>query len=283
MNEGTIIYHSNDLDGISSGALLKFYYPDAKPIGYDHGQPINFDINENVIFADIGFKIDKMYELSKKHNITWIDHHISKYNEYLEYKEKYGDFCEVVFNNNHAACVNVWNYLYPNKKLPKGIELLGDYDIWNNKDVEYWNNVILPFQYGMRLLCNSIETFPINEIIDDKSEFIDEIINNGKMILSYQNQINYKIALRNSFERKFNNLNAICINQGGVNSTVFDSVYDENKHDIMITFSFDGSLWHVTLYTTKENVDCSIIAKSYGGGGHKMAAGFEIKDINEII
>ena len=29
----------------------------------------------------------------------------------------------------------------------------------------------------------------------------------------------------------------------------------------------------IILYTTKDNVDCSLVAKKYGGGGHQGAAG----------
>jgi oligoribonuclease NrnB/cAMP/cGMP phosphodiesterase (DHH superfamily) len=39
----------------------------------------------------------------------------------------------------------------------------------------------------------------------------------------------------------------------------------------------------VSLYTTKDEVDCSIIAKSNGGGGHKKAAGFRVEDISKIF
>ena len=33
--------------------------------------------------------------------------------------------------------------------------------------------------------------------------------------------------------------------------------------------------WYVSLYTSKEDVDVSKVALSFGGGGHKGAAGFK--------
>lgn len=36
-------------------------------------------------------------------------------------------------------------------------------------------------------------------------------------------------------------------------------------------------------YTTKNEVDCSVIAKANGGGGHKKAAGFQVEDISKIF
>ena len=32
-------------------------------------------------------------------------------------------------------------------------------------------------------------------------------------------------------------------------------------------------------YIPKKNIDCSEIAKKYGGGGHKQAAGFQCKEL----
>ena len=41
----------------------------------------------------------------------------------------------------------------------------------------------------------------------------------------------------------------------------------------------DGQ-WTVSLYTTPETgIDVSLIAKAYGGGGHKQAAGFNAKKL----
>ena len=39
----------------------------------------------------------------------------------------------------------------------------------------------------------------------------------------------------------------------------------------------------VSIYTNKENIDVSQIAKIFGGGGHKEAAGFTIPYINSIV
>jgi len=38
-------------------------------------------------------------------------------------------------------------------------------------------------------------------------------------------------------------------------------------------------LWNATLYSTKPDVDCEAIAKSFGGGGHKGAARFQCDEL----
>jgi nanoRNase/pAp phosphatase (c-di-AMP/oligoRNAs hydrolase) len=52
-----------------------------------------------------------------------------------------------------------------------------------------------------------------------------------------------------------------------------------------MVFSFNGTMWNVSLYqnTLTESPDLSVIAKKYGGGGHAGACGFMVKDINQIL
>ena len=35
-------------------------------------------------------------------------------------------------------------------------------------------------------------------------------------------------------------------------------------------------MWNFSMYTTKEEIDILSIAKDFGGGGHKMACGFQL-------
>lgn len=98
-------------------------------------------------------------------------------------------------------------------------------------------------------------------------------ISSGEIILSYQKKQN-EIQSKNSFEAKILGLRAICLNTVNFNSMAFDNVYNEENHDLMITFQFNGKNWKFSLYSTKDEIDCSEIAKKFNGGGHKKASGF---------
>lgn len=54
------------------------------------------------------------------------------------------------------------------------------------------------------------------------------------------------------------------------------------KKELIQLVHFDGKQYHFSLYNDNGLVDCSIIAKQFGGGGHKGAAGFRIKSLNEL-
>ena len=305
------IYHNRDLDGYTSGAIVKKWHDslkfndytnnieksELKLIGYDYGQPIPYNqipTGEKVIMIDVSLKMPDMYMLAKHigsfQNFIWIDHHISAIKEYEKFmteREEHYPFLTAVLQDGIAACEVGWNYFFPDEKIPKAIQLLGEYDTWRNNDKEKWEKEILPFQFGMRLHCNSPETFPkelmYHSIEREERKTIDYIINQGKTVLQYQAMINEAQCKKAAFEYDFNGYKAICLNGGGFNSDVFKTIYDESKHDIMMPFQFDGKQWTISLYTTKDDIDCSIIAKSKGGGGHKKAAGFQVKNIFSIF
>ena len=72
-------YHSADLDGHCSGAIVKLKYPDCEMIGINYGDIIdinNIHQDEEVFMVDFCLQpFDGMLELNKKAKLYWIDHH----------------------------------------------------------------------------------------------------------------------------------------------------------------------------------------------------------------
>ena len=58
-----------------------------------------------------------------------------------------------------------------------------------------------------------------------------------------------------------------------------DFIVDDSKYDVLIGFCFDGENYTYSLRTINCNVDVSKIAETFGGGGHKAAAGFVSKEL----
>lgn len=302
------IYHSRDIDGFTSGAIIKRWYDtlmfayihddislkeslgDFHFIGYDYGQKLDFGKlspelhKHDIIMIDVSLKMEDMFALSKEcRSFTWIDHHLSAINDYESVKDNFPKNFHAVLENGIAACEVAWNYYFPKEPMPEAVKLLGEYDTWRNLDKYRWEERILPFQFGMRLHCISPETFVTDVIGAGGMSVVNRICEEGKTVLKYQSNINETQCKKAAFEFYFKGLRAICLNGGGFNSDVFKSVYDESKHDIMMPFQFDGKQWTVSLYTTKDDIDCSAIAKSMGGGGHLRASGFTVKDIYKVF
>jgi oligoribonuclease NrnB/cAMP/cGMP phosphodiesterase (DHH superfamily) len=271
-----IIYHSRDLDGWTSGAILKARFPHATLIGYDYGQPIPIVPNEeDVIMVDVSMKMPELFAFAARmRSFTWIDHHISAINEFREYEATHEHRMATVLQDGLAACELAWGWAFMNLPLPPVVLLLGMYDTWRNGDQKYWNERIMPFQYGMRAMCQSPESFPTGLFSNLEEGEIDEIIHMGKIILDYQKEQDTKAA-KGAFTFEWQGHRIIALNGGGFNSNAFKSVYDPDVHDIMMPFKWAGTYWVFSLYTEKV-INCSAIAEKFGGGGHKKAAGFQL-------
>jgi len=295
------IYHSRDLDGIASGRIIKEKYPHATLVGYHYNE--QFDIYDDrlvingveypvtpdthIVMADVSLPMEKMELLFRNYFFRWMDHHASAIRDFEEYfgvkashLEPSGenvwvtplDLGEAVgchqglacLIDGTAGCVITYGALF-GEAIPMGIDLLGDYDVWNQHSG--WEGVV-QFQYGMR--GHTVENFPWESmfILDE----IGKIKEKGKIILEYQREQD-AVAAKGAFEVEFEGHRAIAMNTTRFNSQAFDSVYDD--HDLMIPFRYDGKDWSYSLYTTKY-IDCGAIAKKYGGGGHKNAAGFKL-------
>lgn len=60
---------------------------------------------------------------------------------------------------------------------------------------------------------------------------------------------------------------------------VVEHGWTTNGYDGAACFHYADGQWYFSLYNENKEVDCSAIAKQFGGGGHKGAAGFRVNDI----
>jgi oligoribonuclease NrnB/cAMP/cGMP phosphodiesterase (DHH superfamily) len=147
------IYHSRDLDGWMSGAIVKYAHSDIELLGWDYGNKIpNLSSYDWIILTDISFPKEIMFPLSSK--IVWIDHHISAI------KEMSGSeplpFYKGLRNEKKAACELTWEYFFPKEKMPEIVRLLGRYDCFGHKGTDEEQKV-LEFQYTARSVISNVE------------------------------------------------------------------------------------------------------------------------------
>jgi oligoribonuclease NrnB/cAMP/cGMP phosphodiesterase (DHH superfamily) len=227
--------------------------------------------NEQVWIVDFSFKPEVMEELLKiTEDITWIDHHKTA----MEYK--YSQELAGIRDNNFSGCELTWKYIHPKSPMPKIVEMLGRYDVW---DFSKYGDSLNQLQAGIRLFSNEPSSGYWEGWLQKDEEELDrlsEILNKGIIALQYRDNYYSGLIKGWSFFTEFEGYKAICCNAGSVSSQLFDSVKED--YDLMIPFAFDGKQWTVSLYT-KKDIDCSEIAKKYGGGGHKGAAGFQCKEL----
>jgi hypothetical protein len=143
--------------------------------------------------------------------------------------------------------------------------------------------LILPFQYGMR--NHDHEPFDpiwdyLLEVGPGATDLVFDIIREGKTLLAWEDRQNAAYAKARSFKTVIDGHTILACNKGLANSKLFDAVWDPKQYEMMMLFCLrpDGQ-WKVGLYTTREDVDCSELAKAHGGGGHRKAAGWTCKEL----
>jgi len=265
-------YHKDDFDGICSGAIVKSACCGEPitmyPITYTDPFPWD-DIqkDDEVYMVDFALQpYEDMAKLDSMCNLIWIDHHKSAIKA-LKHTRLHRKFTSV----NKAGCELAWMYFYKDSLLPfpTGVRLLGRYDVW---DLDHDENVLL-FQYGVRAINPDIDAVFWTDLLNNKIN-IDDIVNEGKAILSYLKQYNKNI-MKNSSSVTFKGCLALCCNVPIPSSQTFESKWDDSKYDIMLAFSYIGSdKWIFSIYSTNVDIDCSEIATEFGGGEHRGAAGF---------
>ena len=88
-----------------------------------------------------------------------------------------------------------------------------------------------------------------------------------------------------AFESEYMGYKCICANMPQGYSEFYDGVRNIKDYDFMCNFFMNGkNTWNLSFYTSKDDVDVSKIAASFGGGGHKKAAGASgLKKLPEFL
>jgi len=264
----SIYYHSADHDGHCSGAIAKRYCElngleyELCPINYGDQMP---DLTgKDIIMCDFSIEPEALMRESfkKANSFIWIDHHISAINAFKDLN------IEGLRNTELAACELTWMYFFPNDKIPLGVTYLGAYDSWrHNGDVN-----ILGYEWFLR----SYETDPSifdweKEIFSASNEYIGTKTELG--LISYNKDLqDWTSQMKNSFEKTIGNKSVLCLNSQSKGSMIFGSRLKDYDFVVIFYITSKGMYKH-SLYSAEGKEDVSVIAKTFGGGGHAHASG----------
>jgi oligoribonuclease NrnB/cAMP/cGMP phosphodiesterase (DHH superfamily) len=284
------IYHSRDLDGLSCGAVLRHFLPDAQLFPYDYGQPAPdmAPLPEHLkpislFICDVSLPMEQMGAYRAQFGkLVWIDHHISEWRKYRAYTATHPGW-ETIYDPAKAACELTWTH-FSETPLPHFLDLIASWDVYRHRNTSYWENQIAPFQYGMRSRCNRLEEYPMELFADDHNgrKIVTDLQAEGKSILRYVQKTQRRLSGQ-AFEARIAGIPAICINQRGLNGDAFAGCFRPGRHRLKCAFGFNGREWGFSIFTEDPDLDCSAIAGQFGGGGHAGAAGFRVRRLQEVF
>ena len=274
--EKSICYYHDDMDGILSAAIVKTVYPNCEFVrmqyGYDEHDFMAYELGKYdfVFVVDFSFTKDIMDRLreSATKEFVWCDHHKSAKEKLSELwgSDKIGGFRDLT----KSGCMLTWEWFNPHENVPEVVKLVQDYDLWK-------------FEYGDRTRAFGETAFLLTDptspvlsvMLDDckiAKSLIDEYIQKGAILLEAKQArieksfkagkditlYGHKTRACNS-NHDISNLGNYCCKQG---------------YDIGLVWSMRGNKI-ILGFRSIGDIDVSLIAKEFGGGGHKNASGAE--------
>jgi len=266
MSETIVIYHGSCFDGITAAWVAQTYFRSRSiPVDffaatYGENPP---DVKDKSIFiVDFSYPraiLEKMALEAK--DITVLDHHKTA-------EEDLKGLAFAIFDMNRSGAGIAWDWFFPGHPRHWLVNTVEDRDLWrfahpNTKalmgyiatipmDLYNWNLLAQSNQSEIHVLGIAINKYITNYGLKAIEHVRHEMVGGylvPTMNLSYQNCSDHLDALI------------------------------KVKPDVFFVASYfrrgDG-LWQFSLRSHGE-FDVSVIAKQYGGGGHKNAAGFTLR------
>jgi uncharacterized protein len=265
----TVIYHANCYDGVTAAYVCKLMYPRAEffPLNYSDSPP---DVKgKDVFIVDFSFKRPILEQMRKDANsLVILDHHKTA-------EEALKDFPNAIFDMDRSGAGLALDYFYPGLResydtpLSRLVQYVEDRDLWRFK---------LPFSKEINAWIQSFDIDLETWFSTVGPQFsIDNARHEGISLLRLENKYIKQIC-QNAKLKKIREYIAPYVQTSILMSEVCDYLIKNYPGNYPFAFySFDRKDGK-TQYglRSRSNFDVSVIAKSFGGGGHKQAAGFEL-------
>ena len=258
-----VIYHKSCTDGFGAAyAAWKLLGSKAEYHAASHGETPPDIEGKTVAILDFSYKNAVTKEMiSKAKDLIVIDHHKTAMVELH-------DISNTHFDMNHSGAKLAWDFFHPGKEAPKFINYIEDRDLWK-WELAYSRE----FSAAFDMVPFEFEEF---EKFEDASVF-DDAVKRGSYILAYSKTVVKKVCEK-AVQRNFEGKNVLIVNASHWMSEIGARLSPDCDFAMIWYFDHVGRQIKVSLRSFHDSVDVSEIAKRFGGGGHKKAAGFTLDE-----
>ena len=286
-----VIFHASCTDGFAAAyAAWEHFGDDAEYVPMHYGpEPLkNLQYKgRHVYILDFSLPLNDMYMLAADAaSLTWLDHHKTAFEmwcpdgerEYFHQEENNGA-CDlyITLDNNQSGARLAWEHFHPDVAPPMVIHHIDDRDRWQfnlrgSREIhlalqaeqpwtfEQWAQLTHPDNYGSLYSAGT-------SLLKDQNQ---KVAHSAKKATP----VKIPVVLPDLFE-------GAAVEGLVVNTPTFIS---EVGHALAVRSGTFGLVWYYDGDSGRANCslrsngdyDVSAIAKLFGGGGHKNAAGFNI-------
>ena len=302
-----VIYHANCTDGFGAAfaAWLKLGN-EAEYLPMEYGKvktPTDFDMkvslaakDNDIYILDFSFPrevMDALFKHAKR--VVWLDHHKTAFEMWCGGVPSNGIFeatgtCVTgegytLLDDNKSGAMLAWEYFHLGTEVPMLIQHIDDYDRWQFK---------LIGTKALHAAFASYKPWTFDQwkvwINDWDLMHRDDMVLEGLAVLRAHNQ-NVQTALKQTVECKITIYTEQygCTREIGLACNAPSFLASDLGHELANKSGTFGLVWsmagdgqiHCSLRSNGE-YDVSAIAKAFGGGGHRNAAGFST-DIDTLV
>ena len=291
-NKTLVIYHKNCADGMAAAWAAYTYFGDtAEYLAMNYNDPavklekdsLTFPVplsGRRVFILDFSFKPGTHAAIvAEAAEVVWLDHHKTAFEDRgldpaKAYEQRTGrDVC--VLDPSMSGCLIAWNFFHPEGAPPFALRLIDDRDRW------VW-------RYGAdtRNFATALRSKPLSlDSIDQAVDNVDKLIEHGAAMNTLFDQQLADITAKPARLE----LRALCtqhrtaLKWEGLAANCTPQFASEAGHKLAEKSGTFGATWcagdNGKIFFSLRSIgdyDVSGIAKCYGGGGHKNAAGFNV-------
>jgi oligoribonuclease NrnB/cAMP/cGMP phosphodiesterase (DHH superfamily) len=316
------MYHAHCADGFGAAfaAWKKFGAGGATYLPVSYGDytlsMLEFDheflLNREVYILDFSFPrevMDLIFKVCTK--VVWLDHHKTAFELYEKHPNTiasqwydaeglgmFGTSADVVLDNTRSGALIAWNYFHPQSAAPRIIYHIDDYDRWQFKllGTKEFNKALWAYTpWTFEFFNDSLNSERVGEMISEGAAIlkaheqnVDGVIAASELPctvtwfeqveISHSADLPYKRVVSSS-EVGAVGLAANC--PAHLTSDVGHKLATKSGTYGLCWFQRADSKINCSLRSNGD-YDVSAIAKRFGGGGHKNAAGFTLGSMGQL-
>lgn len=291
-----MLYHSNCADGFGAAwAAWIRWGAEVEYVPVSYGQSPPDVLGKHVLIGDFSYKRDGLDAmLQGAASVVILDHHKTAEAEleaFRVHESRPGALCAddvdgllrdmdelgrpkcaAVFDMNRSGAVMTWEFCHPGTELPLHLQLIQDRDLWR---FEYEDTKA----FGVWLRCEPFDfkrwTEISRELNDDRSA--SRIIAEAQAMQRFFDQKVAEIARLARRGMVAGHEVPLCNCPPMFASEVGAWLLEENPFAPFVAcYSDQGQSRGYSLRSRDDRLDVSEIARKFGGGGHRNAAGFGV-------
>tara|TARA_A100000171_G_scaffold14837_1_gene13273 strand:+ start:1277 stop:2206 length:930 start_codon:yes stop_codon:yes gene_type:complete len=290
-----VIYHDKCMDGFTAAWAIWKRWPDAEFIARNYGQVPPPDLDGlHVLIVDFSFSeviLRDMVDNGRAASVVILDHHktaqadLEPFAVFKEKPERFtlpvvsgmtreligGGYCPILalFDMDRSGAGMAWDFAHGADKgsRPGLVNLVEDRDLWRFAHGDRSKNLHLALQ-------TSILSFGRWDEIEDN---LASVIEQGAAIAAWRDQLVEEIIERAHYRHIGGKRGIVVHCPYGLASDVCHALLDEFEDAAFAAaIVCSGEETSFSLRSRDDRADVSEIARKWGGGGHRNAAGFKV-------